>query len=102
MSEFQEFNQSEVGAPQGGMGLAIASLVCSLVGIVLWCFAPFGYIASLVGLVLGIVVMVKKSPGKGLALAGVICGAIALFGAIIFWILAAIGLAVLDGAGMLY
>jgi hypothetical protein len=73
-------------APRGTNGLAIASLVCSLVG-----FACYG-VPSLVGVVLGFVSLnqIKQTgqEGKGMALAGIIVGgviiALYIIGIIIF------------------
>jgi hypothetical protein len=66
-------------------GLAIASLVCGIVGLLL-----FGIILGPLAFIFGLVAMnqINKSggaqKGKGLAIAGVVFGAIALVGAIIF------------------
>jgi type II secretory pathway pseudopilin PulG len=68
------------GRPQGPTrnGLAIASLVLGLLGLpLLFCFG-IGFLFSLVGLILGIVALVKASRyphvygGKGLAIGGVV------------------------------
>ena len=63
-------------APAAGTnGLAIASLVCSVVGVVCG-------IGSILGIVLGIIAMnqIKRTGqgGRGLALAGIIVGAVLL------------------------
>jgi len=65
----------EPAPPQGNNNLAVASLVCSVIGL-------FCGIGAIVGIVLGIVAMnqIKKTgqAGHGLALAGVIVGAASL------------------------
>lgn len=70
--------------PQGNNGLAIASLVLSIVGI---CCG----IGSIIGIVLGFVALnqIKKTgqSGEGLAKAGIIIGFITLAIGIIFWII---------------
>jgi len=74
-------------------GLAIAALVLGIAGFIL----PLG-ICSIPAIVLGIIALnqIKKEPaieGKGMAMAGIICGSIALFlwiCLIIFWIVVAI------------
>lgn len=62
---------------KGGKGLAIAALICGIAGLVL-CWVPFlGLILAIVGVVLGIIALVKKS-NKGMSIAGLICGAVGL------------------------
>lgn len=69
--------------PQGNNGLAIASLVLSIVGV---CCG----IGSIIGIVLGFVAMnqIKKTgqSGEGLAKAGIIIGFITLAIGIVWWI----------------
>ena len=69
----------EYGAPvpqAGNNGLAVASLVCSIVGV--FC----GGVLSIIGIVLGFVALnqIKRSGqgGKGMAQAGIIVGIISL------------------------
>jgi Domain of unknown function (DUF4190) len=61
--------------------MAIASLVCSLVGIPLY-FLCFGFAVSIIGIVLGIVALNQvnqtKQRGKGLAVAGMVVGGVGL------------------------
>jgi len=77
--EYGAPQQPGYGAPmpqqQKTDGMAIASMVCSLVGL---CIA--GIILGLVGIILGIISLgrIKKNPnlkGKGMALTGIIVGA---------------------------
>ena len=68
---------------EGGKGLAIAALICGILGLIT-CWVPFlGLILAIVGVVLGIVALVKKS-SKGMSIAGLICGGLALVPAAIF------------------
>ncbi|MFK7788048.1 MAG: DUF4190 domain-containing protein [Phycisphaeraceae bacterium] len=63
-------DQSNQGAP----GIAIAALVCGIIG---FCFAPLGIVA----LILGIVFLSQSrdgQPGRGMALAGTILGGFGL------------------------
>ncbi len=64
------------GAPTGTNRLAIASLVCSVVGLLC------GIIGPVVGIVLGVIALnqIKQTgqAGRGLALAGIILGAVLL------------------------
>ena len=75
------------GTPQGNNGLAVASLVLSIVGV---CCG----IGSILGIVLGFVALnqIKKTgqPGEGLAKAGIIIGFITLAIGIFFWLLSLI------------
>jgi hypothetical protein len=71
------------GAPAPANGLAIGSLVSSLVGIPGY-FLCFGFVGSILGIVLGIVALnqIGKSgqTGKGMAVAGIVLGALGLVG----------------------
>ena len=58
-------------SPQGGNGLGIASVVVGGVGLLL-SFIGFGVILAIVGLVLGIIALVKKKGARMLALIGTI------------------------------
>lgn len=78
--------------PQQTNGMAIAALVCGIVGVVGCFLGYFAFVSlalSIVGIVLGVKGMnVAKSTGtgKGLAIAGLVCGivgaAFSLIGAI--------------------
>ena len=61
--------------------MAIASLVCSLVGVPLYFFC-FGFALSIIGIVLGIVALnqVNKTnqTGKGMSIAGIVVGGVGL------------------------
>lgn len=72
-------------------GLAIASMVLSLVGFATG-FIYIGILLALVGLILGIISLVTKGGGKGMAIAGIVVGGFCLllspltiFMAINFW-----------------
>lgn len=81
----QNFNQTG-----GGNGLAIASLVCGIVSIVGFCCCiPIGILGGLAGIVLGIISKMKNMEGSGMALAGIITGAVGLVGTIIWSIVGA-------------
>ncbi|MEL5989839.1 hypothetical protein ACOKGD_08950 [Microbacterium phosphatis] len=71
--------------PQGsGKGLAITALVLGIVGVlgIAVAFIPFAGFASLLvpiaAIIIGIIALVKKKPGKGLAITGTALGAVAL------------------------
>jgi len=86
--------QQSYAQPQDKNGLAIGGFVCSLVGF-LCCqlVTPVGLILSIVGLS-----KAKKlnGAGKGLAIAGIIIGAIGIALGILYIILYAIGVLTLD------
>jgi hypothetical protein len=62
-------------------GLSIGSMVCGIVGLVFFWSGWFGFPAGVVGLILGIVALSKskgtKYDGRGMAIAGVVCGGVA-------------------------
>ncbi len=63
--------------PQGGNGLAVAGMVCGIVGLVLCWIPVFGWMVAVVGIVLGAIGWSKANKGarnKGMAVAGVACG----------------------------
>jgi hypothetical protein len=72
------------GAPgprPAGKGLAITALVLGVVGF-LGALIPFGILGAglllLAAIVIGIIVLVRKNPGKGMAIAGVVLGGLGL------------------------
>ena len=66
---------------QESKGLSIASLVIGIISLVSF-YIPFIY--SIVGLILGIVSIKKNKPGRGQAIAGIICSSIAILLSILF------------------
>lgn len=82
----QNYNQNynQMPAQQGGSGLAIASMVLGIVALVLSCCIYFVSIpCALIGLILGAVALSKKTPGKGMAIAGLVCSIISIIPAVI-------------------
>ncbi len=67
--------------PEQKQTLSIVSLVCGIVGLILGCCCCLGFIADIAAIVTGIIAKKKNVPGQGMALAGIICGAI---GAVIY------------------
>ncbi len=76
------------GAPKND-GMAIAALVCGIVAIPMYC--GIGLILGILGLVFGIISMRKIDrsggtlTGRGMALAGAICGGVGLAINVLFW-----------------
>ena len=65
-------------------GLAIASMVLGILALVLSCCVPYlPIILALLAVVLGGVSLAKKQDGKGMAIAGLVCGIIGLIPAVI-------------------
>lgn len=60
------------------MGFAIAGMVLGIVSIVCCCSPFVGGVTGVLGLIFSIMVLVQKRPGKGMAIAGVICAAVGL------------------------
>lgn len=87
----QSFSQPPVGGePQGGAGMAIASMVLGIVALLLSCCVPYvPFVCAFLGVVLGGVALGKKTAGKGMAIAGLVCSIIAF----IPTILVALGIA---------
>jgi len=68
--------QYEVPQQNRKKGLSITSLILGIIAVILCCC--FGWIPGLVGLILGIIALVKEPSGKGLAIPGVILSAISI------------------------
>ncbi len=72
---------SSLPPEQPGNGLAVAGLVCGIIGLVL-CWVPvLGWILALLGIIFGAIGNSKAkngAKGKGMALAGLILGVIGL------------------------
>lgn len=99
MPQGDPYNQVPGGdAPQGSAGLAIASMVLGICAVVFGCcFTWLGIILGLVGLILGGVALSKKTPGRGMAIAGLVLSIIAVALAIIGMIAGAALLSSLQG-----
>ena len=73
-----DMNQMPYGAApvKKPVGLGVASMVCGILSLVLSCCVPYlPLILALVAVVLG-AMGIKKNAGKGMAIAGTICGGI--------------------------
>jgi glucose uptake protein GlcU len=73
---------------QGNSGMAVASLVCSLVGVIpcFWLFQIMGLLGTIFGFVGLKQTKDGQRGGRGLALAGVIIGIILVVASVIFWV----------------
>lgn len=73
------------------MGLAIASMICGILSILCCCFSYFGIVLAIAALVMGIISVAQHKGGKGMAVAGIVCGAIGLIFSVTITIFAQIG-----------
>lgn len=80
---------------EGGKGLAIASLILGILGLIFSCCTAYiGIPFGVVGIILG--VMHNKKNGKcGMSTAGIICSVVAVVLAVVITILGLIGLSML-------
>lgn len=78
---------SAMQAGNGNIGCSIASMVCGIVSLVCCCFWYLSIILAIVAIVLGIISIKKEYEGKGMAIAGLITGGIAIFALIVLLIL---------------
>lgn len=77
--------------PKKGKGLAIAAMVVGIVSLCAFCFWPVAIIGGILAIIFGAVAI--KSAGRGMAIAGIITGAVAVVLAILFIVLLAAGVA---------
>lgn len=72
--------------PKSGSGMAIASLVLGIISFLLLCCGGcFSVVGGIIGLVFGIIALVQKTQGKGMAIAGVVLSSLSVvLGMIIF------------------
>jgi hypothetical protein len=77
-----------MAAKRGNSGMAIASLVCSLVGVVpcFWLFQIMGLLGTIFGFVGLKQTKSGERGGRGMAMAGVIIGIVLVVACVIFWI----------------
>jgi hypothetical protein len=68
-------NQYQYQEPKGSNAMAVASLVCGIVGLLISCCAFISLPLSITSIVLGIIVLKKNKEGRSLAIIGIIIGA---------------------------
>lgn len=92
VQEAAERTSHPVAEQKPGSGLAIASLVCGILGVLTGVFIYSGVSLGLAGIVLGIVALVKvkngTASGKALAIGGIVTG-------VLSFVVAAVTIAVL-------
>ncbi len=72
--QYNYYQQPE--KPPAKSGLSIAAMVLGILSILFFCIPYISLPLAIVGLILGIISLVKKQGGRGMAIAGVICSAI--------------------------
>lgn len=79
---YDQYNQNPYGQnpyqnqePKGSNAMAVASLVCGIIGLLISCCWFISIPLSITSIVLGIIVLKNKKEGKSLATVGIIIGA---------------------------
>ena len=67
-----------VPEPEDGPGFAIAGMICGILSLLCCCVWYIGLVLGIVGMVLSIISIRQHKPGKGMAIAGIVCSAIGL------------------------
>lgn len=87
-----QYTYPSAPSPTPGSGLAITALVFGIAGIPLSLIPLLGFPLGIVGVVLGVVVLAKarsnKASGRGMAIAGIVTGGIAIMLAILIFLYA--------------
>lgn len=73
---YTQGNGQEV--PKESQTLAIVGMVLGILSLLCCCVTYLSIVLAVVSLVLSIVSIVQKKPGKGMAIAGIVCSAVAL------------------------
>lgn len=63
--------------PQDGTGLATLSLTFGVFALLLFCFWQAAVSFAAIGAILGVVAILTKLPGRGIAITGLICSTVA-------------------------
>jgi len=98
---YQPYGQTAAPPASGANGLAIASLVLGVLGIVTFCIWGLGAVFGLLAVVFGALAIrnAKKQPGTpqvGLAWAGLICGIVAVVAGVVVFVLLVLAVATSD------
>ena len=97
----QPYNPIIGGSPQQQNGMAIAALICGIIGAVLGlCCWPLGIIASIAALITGFLGLKQSDAsggsGRGMAIAGLVLGGIGILLAVL--VLVFYGVTILGGS----
>ncbi len=74
----QNANQNDSQSTEQASGYAIAGFVFGLFAILCCCVPWLSFVCAILGLVFSIIAKVKKLPGGGLAIAGIVCSAVGI------------------------
>ncbi len=73
---------THVAGTKRPVGMAVASMICGILSLFTWCpccfMMPLGVILGTIALMLGVISLAKKRGGGGMAVTGVITGAVGL------------------------
>lgn len=75
-NQFGGYNQNPDPNQQGNNILAIISLVCGILSVITCCCCGIGTLFGIAGIITGVISRNKSTEGAGLALAGIITGAV--------------------------
>lgn len=73
-----QYYYAEQNKPKDGNGMAIASMICGIVSLVLSCIVFLSIPSSIAAIILSIICITKKKSGKAMAIAGLVCGVISI------------------------
>lgn len=85
----QYYSTEDTGKTTGGnIGISIASLVCGIFSIVCCCATYFSLVLAIAAITLGIIAIVKKYDGQGMAIAGIATGGVGIVLVILAFVIA--------------
>ena len=79
----------ETPSGDGSKVFAIISLVCGILSVICCCTGWIGIVLSVAAIVLGILSINKQEDAKGMAIAGIVCGAVGVLLALVILIMGA-------------
>lgn len=79
----QQYYYGNEPATETPSGMAIAGMVLGILSMLCCCIWYVSAILAILALVFSIITVAKNKPGKGMAIAGIVCGAIGLVMAIV-------------------
>ena len=82
--------QYQQPVPKKSQGLAIASLICGILGVVACCIPYVPAVISIAGLILGILSIKKKEDGRTMAIVGIVLSAVGILIGVIMIIFTAV------------
>lgn len=75
----------------GNIGFAIASMICGILSLLCCCLTGINAVFAIAAIILGIVSIYNKYDGRGMAIAGIVTGCIALVFFVILIVLGSLG-----------